>query len=392
MKRYRRRLHAGSDEPSPRNGVAVAVVSPSTQGGSWRWIEECVELAGVWSETQVIAYGKRTHVPIAARWALVLPWISYEKVALWLARHIWVIPFYNVPLVIVAYGVILLRRPRIIVANGLLLGAALAPLQKVLNCQVVVAYHSYSSHFSPRLRRALGRLLADVRVAFVNSYGSEVDLATVIESGRIKRVEHWAHNDYFGWGRSRAVETQRAMRDLRVLYVGRLDDEKARFLLDVVSLCADDPIMFTVVGDGPLVRAVELLASAGLLSYEGYVADRRHLAELYVAHDILWGVADLTYVAKPVVEALACGTSTVIPDRPAVDAVTDASARIGQDLLPAPVGFIVDGEDPSRARGVLLNVHKADRTAWPGACRAYAAERYSAANAIPVIEILRDGA
>lgn len=338
----------------------------------------------------MIAYGTSEQVAADAGAAFVFPWFSYEKTGLWLARNIWAIPFYNIPLVVAAYAIVLVKRPRIIMANGLLLGAALAPLAKFTTCQVVVAYHSYSSHFPAVLRRVLGKLLGSVSVAFVNSAGSEVDLATVMESGKIRRVEHWAHETYFRRGAARSIGGGRAPGELRVLYVGRLDDEKVRFLLDVIALCADDPIAFTLVGDGPLAGVVRTLASKGVLVYERYIVDRSELATHYVACDVLWGMADMTYVAKPVSEALACGASAVIPDRPAVDGVARGNARIARDLLPPPVGFIVDGDDPLSARAVLLELQKADRTAWPAACRSYAEQRYSAGNAGPVIELLRN--
>jgi glycosyltransferase involved in cell wall biosynthesis len=123
------------------------------------------------------------------------------------------------------------------------------------------------------------------------------------------------------------------------------------------------------------------------VTHLGYIEDKGSLAEIYRDVDVLWGVADDTYVAKPVVEALACGTPVIIPDLSAVTAKAAQGVRIPRDIIPPEVGWVIDGQDVTAARELLLQIRR-DRPDRSEACRAHASLAYSKRNLSVVVREL----
>src|SRR5712691_3218559 len=121
----------------------VLVISPSTRGGSWRWIQEVTGGIRLENQLYVVAYGRKDEIGANWRAGILVPFISYEKVGLWMHRHPAVVPFYNLPLVFVAYLAMMRWRPRAIVANGLFLALACTPYSLIANVKILLAFHGY---------------------------------------------------------------------------------------------------------------------------------------------------------------------------------------------------------------------------------------------------------
>lgn len=353
----------------------VLVVSPSTRGGSWRWIEEAIRHAGLTGHTSVVAYGRGCDLSATGCRSMLVPFLPYERVGLWMSRHPASITLYNFPLVLALFTALLRWRPRVIMANGIVLAIAATPYARMARAELILAYHSYLSHRPPWVKRLVSFALRGVDHAFVNSKGSELDLGSVVPATRIHRIEHWADDVYF----NAPLAPRPTSGSLRILYVGRQDNEKVGFLLDVVERCKDDPVEFTLVGTGPLADRVRSLAQAHPVRALGYVEDKKHLADLYADAHVLWGMADDSYVAKPVVEGFACGLPVIIPDVPAVDGRASRGVRIPHDLVPPSIGWIIDGRDADGARRLLLDL--ADALPDRGVeCREYAMQHHSKRN------------
>ncbi len=359
-----------------RIGNRILVVSPSIRGGSWRWIEEAISASRIRGRVDVLAYGAATDVHLEGVRKITLPFFSYERFGFWMSRHPAVLVVYNLPLIAALYIVLVTRRPKTIVVNGVLLSVAALPYAKVAGAKVILAYHSYMGMMSETRLLALRRCLAGISAAYVNSVGSLQDLSSILDREKIRVVEHWADDVYF----SGSLPEPRTGH-LRVLYVGRQDEEKAAGILSVIELCGTDSgIEFVFAGDGPYASLIRDLSRKAAVSQLGYVSDKERLAEVYRKSDILWGLADDTYVAKPVVEALACGVPSVIPRRSAVWARQIAGVSVPDTLVSAPTGWLVDDGRPDAVRELLLELRDSDRTSWPAQCRALAVERYSAKN------------
>lgn len=368
-----------------RLGSSILVLSPSLQGGSWRWIEEVFgECDGlVRRRSVVLAYGGRRLKSRVFQSVLRLPFIPYERVGLALSQHTLMLAAYNAPLALMSLVALWIMRPRVVIANGILLAAIAIPYAWISGAKLYLAYHGYAGHYSRRVRKIVGGALQRVDYGIVNSVGSERDLSSLLESARILRVEHWADDLYF----TEQDQRRRVPGPLTVLYVGRLDEEKIAFLLDVIRACKGSAVRFLVAGSGPLAADVERLGRThAVLSY-GYISDKRRLAELYACADIVWAVADDTYLAKPGVEALATGTPVIVPDVPAVRARAVAGVRVPHDLLPSSVAWIIDGENVTAAQALLVRLADDLPDMWE-ACRAYAREHYSRENVMPVVNLV----
>jgi glycosyltransferase involved in cell wall biosynthesis len=362
------------------SAAPILVVTSSTRGGSWRWIQEVIQAAGLGSRCTVVAYGRRDEVGSGVQGAVILPFLSYDKIGLWMSSRPALVPIYHMLLAIATYASFVRWRPRVIIANGVFLTLLCVPYVVISRARLFLAFHGYIGAHPRWLLGILRVMMRPVHLAMVNSSGSEKDLAAIMPLDRICRVEHWADDIYF-----EAPEPyHRSDERLRVLYVGRQDEEKVGFLLSVIESCARDQIEFVFVGSGPYAERIAKMSPRLRVTHLGYIEDKRSLAEIYRGVDLLWGVADDTYVAKPVVEALACGTPVIIPDVPAVSAKAAQGVRIPRDIIPPEVGWVIDGRDVTAARELLLRIggERADRTE---ACRAYATLTYSKRNLLAVV-------
>jgi glycosyltransferase involved in cell wall biosynthesis len=358
----------------------VIVVTPAARYGSWSWIEKAVARTPD-VQVVVVGYGRAPAAPPNVRFVSLPSVVDYASLAPKLAqrRFLALNALYYAPLIPLAWWAVVRYRPRVLLANGVNAAMIVAPLTR-LGPRLILAFHGSIEHAGPVWHRVLRRFLASVDLAFVNSRGSADDLAHVLDRCRIVTVDTWADTVFF----ETPLEREPSER-LRVLYVGRLDDEKFAQCLRVCRrLVREQAVELTVVGTGALEEAARVAGATVV----GYLSEKRELADVYAGADVVWAPADVTYLSLPGAEALAAGCPIVVSATPAVSSHAAAGLKVPRDLIPASVGRVVDADDEAeevlrgwRASGIAI--------ATRASCRAYAATRHSPANLEPVLDALR---
>lgn len=362
--------------------VRCLLVSPATKFGSWAWLDKVIRASGDNVRWLVVSYGKPANPPPNARF-VSLPETDYARLGRLLAsrRLLGLNLLYYIPLAALAWIVGAQYRPHVVVGNGVLPAAILLPF-RICRSRVLLAFHGYIGHAGRIWHAVLTMVLGRVDCAFVNSEGSLDDLARVIERSRIVVVRHWADTRFFELPLNR-----NSVGRFRVLFVGRLDGEKFGQCLRVCGkLAAEGLLELQTVGRGELEKQV---TGPGTTSH-GYVDDLDRLAAIYGQADAVWAPADTTYLSLPGVEGLAAGCPLIVSDIPAVDPRVDAGERVPRDLVPEPVGTVVDGTDDREAIALLraLAANGIDGKTR-SFCRAYALRYHSPANLQLVLSALR---
>ena len=359
----------------------VLLVSPATRFGSWALLEKVMR-ASPELEWLVVSYGRPEDPPPNARFFTLPVVVDYVKAARrWSERRFLVFNIlYSLPLAPIAWGVALVLRPTVLVANGVNAAGMLRPIT-FFGPRLFLAFNGYLGHVGGRWSAAIRRVLASCERAFVNSPGSRDDLARLMPAERVTILPHWADAAFF------RVPLERPPRDrLVVLFVGRLDSEKFAQCLRVCrTLASEGLVELRAVGRGPL----EAQVNAPSLHALGYIADVDRLAAEYGAADIVWSPADTTYLAIPGVEGLAAGCPLVVSDVPAVEVRANVGVRIPRDLLPPELGTVVDGERDDEAlallRGLAAEGVPLERRR---ACREHATDKHGPGNMRLVIDAL----
>lgn len=114
-------------------------------------------------------------------------------------------------------------------------------------------------------------------------------------------------------GRKRA-ERERPAGPMRLLYCGRLQDEKGTdLLLDAIpELLRDPAVRLTVAGTGARERDIAAVRHPRF-RFAGYVSDRHQVANMYLEHDVLLATGPRETFGLAILEALASGLIVVGP-------------------------------------------------------------------------------
>lgn len=124
---------------------------------------------------------------------------------------------------------------------------------------------------------------------------------------------------------------------LHVVTVGRLSSEK-RPELAIATLVAllgsGVDARLTMAGGGPLRRRLEAVAAGLPVTFTGHVPDRRVLAALVAGADVALNPCPVEAFGLAVLEAMACGTPVVVPDRGAAPELV--TPRSGTTAAPVP--------------------------------------------------------
>ena len=152
--------------PVKREHRPILLLSPSTRGGSWRWIDEVVREVGVDKDCVAVAYGRKQELGGAIQPGLVFPFFAYENYGLAMLRHPILALTYNVPLLLLTYVAFLRWRPRLIMTNGIILAAACKPYAAISRAKVLMAFHGHIGPRRPWFRSIVRRSLRHVRRAF----------------------------------------------------------------------------------------------------------------------------------------------------------------------------------------------------------------------------------
>src|SRR2546426_987161 len=134
-----------------------------------------------------------------------------------------------------------------------------------------------------------------------------------------------------------------------------------------------------------LARLAAQYASLLLVNSQGSFEDARAFADapkiriLPLMADVVWSYADETYLAKPAVEALAAGTSIIVPELPAIATKAARKAKIDQSLVPSAIGRLVSLDDPARVAKLIDQLRQDGQFSREvrRRCREYADVNYS---------------
>lgn len=360
-----------STDPMKRT---VVVVSLALKYGSWGWFEDIIthnpDVRWI-----VVAYG----IAPSDRLQNVEWWTwrmgDYQKIGR-IASHryfLWLNFAYVLPLAVVAWYVTWHRKANVVVGNGIAITALLRPCRLTTRSEIWLGYHGYISWLGESSHKFMRLLLSTCSGAICNSQGSADDLGKVLPGRPVIPVEHWADDTYF---LTPLAEKERQINRVRVLFVGRTDPEKFAQCDRVMRRLARAGVAELIVV-GPTQRGPTHVG----IRYVGYVSGSESLTEYYRWADVVWAPADIDYLSRPGVEALASGCPVLISDIPAVGGKCDGSVRIPRSLVPAEVGWIVDGFDDREVVALLKRLASTEGPlADPLVCRTYAHDRFSSDN------------
>ena len=352
----------------------VVVVSPALKYGSWSWFEDIIASS---PDTRwiVIAYG----IVPSDRLLNVEWWTckmgDYLKIGRFASHRyfLWLNFVYVLPLAVVAWFVAWYRKADVVVGNGIAATVLLQPCRLFRRLEVWLGYHGYISWLGDASQKLMRLLLSTCSGAICNSQGSADDLAKVLPDRPVIPVQHWASEAFFVMP---LAKKERNSGHVRVLFVGRTDPEKFAQCNRVMRQLAQlGTAELSVVGPSQREPAEDRFR------YVGYVSGSESLAEYYRWADLVWAPADVDYLSRPGVEALACGCPVLVSDVPAVEGKCDGSIRIPRSLVPEGVGWVVDGVDDREVMDLLERLSLVEGPlADPVTCRTYARDHFSSDN------------
>ncbi len=376
----------------------ILFVTPAVSGGSWHFADEILQRTSTGFRVFIAALG-RSPVQTKTFTVFDLAYPSYQRYGQLTSLHVAFAVFCEVPLAVLANLLVLIHRPKIVIGNGLLACLMTMPAARATRAKLILFHNgSIRSYVEGMVRRWVQIFAKFIEHVFVNSIGSRDDICSIINPERVTVVKHWA-DDLFFEGSDRDRLRNKFGFDGRfvVLYVGRLDrDKQVGLLLNVCeTLKSERKFLFVFCGDGEFASHVQSMAKTdGTAKYVGHIRDRHYLRDLYRAADVVWSFADTTYIAKPAVEALACGTPIIIPDISAVPPKGYLASKfrwnrkVPQDLIPKNIGWIVDTGDLGKAVDLLSKIRDLDLYAMRRDCVSYAIKNHSTRNIEPVLRFL----
>lgn len=342
----------------------------------------------------VVGLGRTQHKYRGIR-IYTIPYFNYDRFYLTICMHGLFALLYELPLLFLLLFTALIHRPRIIVGNGFLASLGSILPAKLVNAKVVASHRGYMKYYvEGALRKLVCALSNEVDHVFVNSQGSKSDVSVLVDPRKITVVEHMADPVFF-MARDRAVLRQNLNFSGKfvILFVGAIDREKHCDTLIQISerLRKNDDVLFLFIGTGEFVTLLKKLEKKRKnVRYLGYIHDRAKLRDLYKSADVVWSFADETYIARPAVEALACGTPILIVDAPAILRKAANGIKISHELIPKNIGWVVDRDDLD---GILELVNKIKNESiidenFRVNCMEYARKRHSKENMKVAIEKL----
>lgn len=358
----------------------VLVITQCFPCGSWLCIEKIVEkLAEKKLKIFVLGLGKPSAMLKGIKYFLI-PYLSYTRFGNITCKSpifgfLWYFPLYFFALVIAIF-----RNPKTIIYNGLTSGLVLSPFFKLIGKRNIIMYHSAIGDTGKMTKFILKTLFRSVDLVVVNSFGSRDDLSEVVDSEKLVVNEHYADDIFF----QLPAKKNKPHTGLKVLYAGRIDRDKRCFpLIDFAKKMKNNPnFEFIFIGGGADVKKVaDLPVKYKHIKYGGYINNKKTLAKMYREADVVWGFADVTYLALPAVEAIACGTPIIVPK---YAAITGREELIEPSLVPPSIGWLVDSTDPTEVEQLMKRIQR--RKEYIGKkCRVFASRHYSNKNLLETV-------
>jgi len=298
---------------------------------------------------------------------------------------------YSVLILPTAIFMILIRRPDIIILNGI---APLLFISLFINItsksdrrsRIILSYHG-TIHYNIRFKNILPNILNNYAdVVLVNSSGVKEELVNIgVYEQKIFIITHVVIDYFFDIINPIDAKIKLGINpnSFTLSFIGHLTEEKLfNIYLYVISnlLEIDKEIIFIIVGEGPLEKRIKSMKIRypDRVIYFGYVNDIVTLKLIYSASDIVWAYADETYIAKPGIEALSCGTPIIIPNVPAVSWKIEKNIKISRNIVPNDIGYILNIDNIEYITNFILKLKKNGiKRELREKCRNYAIEKHS---------------
>ena len=364
----------------------ILVITPSFSGGSWIATEKILGKLSLKAKIIVVGLGNVFNRNKRFKYF----YIPYPKYEIWGAFHskspLFAF-FWNIPLTFYFFTILLLKRPKLVIANGFSSSLLISPLIKMTGANFIVLYHGNIIGFMSKKTQKVAEFLSKfVDLVVVNSRGSFEDIKVIIPKEKILINEHFAEKLFFNdFNQDRKVSSS-----FKISYIGSLNKEKLFYPLVEISrkLKNNKQFEFTFAGIGTIRSEIETLSKeSSNISYLGYISDQRKLKKLYQESDLVWSAADETYLTMPAVESLATGTPIIIPKYPALFQKRNLRVRIKKDLVPDKIGWLVDTKNTESCYRLIRSIQKNGITqSMKNNCYEYAKKRYNPSNLDQTIE------
>lgn len=363
----------------------LLIITPATTGGSWIFFDGFLKKIDPSLSISICSAQELKIKPSGIR-VFHFPMPRYDRYGLLINSKSVFMMAYAFPLLILASFVIMIDRPYLIVSNGFATGYGVLPISRLTKSKLVISHHGYFEGYVPRI---IGKLLKKfqsyIKLVVVNSATSEKDVAKIIPRKKLLVVEHWADQQFF-LERNRQQLRSRMGLDKKfvIVFVGRIDREKhAHLILETATkqLLKRD-FVFIFVGHGELEKMVhEKSKMHSNIRYMGYLSEQEKLAEVLTVADLVWSYADEGYLARPAVEALACGTPLLISEKPAIMRKAEKGIKISDDLVRG-IGWLIKTRNPTEDAKFLLKLKNSNllNDKFRAYCKAYAKQNYSLQN------------
>ncbi len=197
-----------------------------------------------------------------------------------------------------------------------------------------------------------------------------------IGAGNVVRVPLGVDLDTFSPQAGRVRSRYVGQGQILLVHCGRLSAEKRpqRSLTTLATLrAAGLPVRLVVAGDGPLrSRLVRRAARAGLpVTFAGFLPARADLAALLASADVAIAPGPAETFGLAALEALACGTPTVVSAESALpEVVGEAGASVAGEDLAAGVRAVLARPERSRRAAARARAEQYD---WGTATRGFLA-------------------
>jgi glycosyltransferase involved in cell wall biosynthesis len=361
--------------------TSCVVVTPALRYGSWSWFEDIMARAPEVSWT-VIGYGAPPKHRASGVKFITIPSGNYLRIGRLASLPYlrWINFAYLLPLCVIALIVATLKRADVVVGNGIAATSLLRPCRITAGSAVWLGYHGYISHLSPFSLGALRIAISGCTGAVCNSRGSAEDIQKILQRDRVFSIDHWAEPVFF---EEDPLAHERIPGRLKILFVGRTDEEKFGQCCRVAELLGSEGLASLIVVGPPALND-----SNPAVSYVGYVDSRSELRKYYDWADLTWAPADVDYLSRPGVEALASGCPVIVSDIPAVSGKSDGRVRIPRSLVPSGTGWVVDGSKDSEALQLLRKLSSEENAVGDRRiCREYARAKYSVQNIDEILKL-----
>ena len=374
----------------------ILMITPALAGGSFIALKRLAEIPNSNFKYVMVGLGNYTNKPASFK-LINIPYFRYDGTWGHLASRFTFLGLLSeIPLYLLSFYYLISLRPSIVIINGLATTIPLLPLTKLLGIKIVLSFRSWwDNQRYKRIEPLIKYFGRGLDLTFVNSEGTRDNLETILPSNKILIIEHHAPKIYFSSQNRKQLRIARGLdKSFVILYVGRIDSEKhCDYMLKTASkLKKTHKIKFIFIGEGRLKKQLlEQEKKDNTVHYAGFINEPAKLAEFYNIADLLWTNTDETYLARPAVEALACGTPILVLSTPAIGEKILKKIHVTNSLIPKKIGWVLDKNKPTKTLNLLKSLSESHITnKMRSNCRSYAKKHYAKDNNLILLEKLRE--